>query len=130
MKLNEGFKNVFTYAAGMRAWVDKALPLGPLEYSFVSDFAIADWVSGEKGVKETYERVKKEWLKNYKAFTEVVLAVNQLAWAHDRLEKQGFEGRQPFVELYSSLYHQAVNDFYTEYEGDSEKCRYFFEMTD
>lgn len=128
-KLNEHFKNVFTYAAGMEQWVNNNLFCEPLEYTFVKDFAIADWVSGLGGVKETYNRVKEEWIKNYKAFTEVAISLNMLAWAHNQLKKQGIEGRDPFIRLYSELYHQAVNDFYEEYK-EEEICNYFFEMTD
>ena len=128
-KLNEHFKNVFTYAAGMEQWINNNLFGEPLEYTFVKDFAIADWVSGLGGVKETYNRVKEEWIKNYKAFTEVVISLNMLAWAHNQLKKQGIEGRDPFITLYSELYHQAVNDFYEEYK-EEEICNYFFEMTD
>ena len=129
-ELRQGFKNVFTYSAGMQTWVNKNLSGEPLQYTFVGDFAIADWVGGKAGVMDTYNRVKNEWLSNYKAFTEAVIAINMLSWAHYQLKKQGFNGRDPFIELYSDLYHQAISDYYGKYEGDEEKCRYFFEMTD
>ena len=129
MKLNEGFKNVFSYAAGMEKWVKNNLDT-EMEYTFANDFAIADWVSGIKGVKETYERVKEEWLGNYKAFTEVALSLNLLAWAHNQLEEQGFEGRNPFIKLYSELWYQAKHDYYEKYADDKEKQEYFFYMTD
>lgn len=129
MRLQEYFQNVFSYAAGMEDWVNRQLPLGPLQYTFAADFAIADWYD-EKSVKETYERVKKEWLGDYKAFTEVVIALNMLSWAHNALNEQGIDGREPFINLYASLYHQAFNDFYDRYTGNREACDYFFEMTD
>ena len=129
MKMKEMFKNVFSYAAGMETWVKGNLPY-KLEYTFANDFAVADWVEGEKGVKETYQNVKKSWLNNYKAFTEVVVSINMLAWAHNQLQKQGIEGREPFIKLYSELYHVASNDFYEKYEGNTEACQHFFEMTD
>lgn len=128
-QLQQGFQNCNTYAAGLENWVNKNLPK-KLEYTFISDFARMDWLKGEQGVRDTYKLVKKEWLNNYKAFTEVVMAVNMLAWAHYQLKEQGYEGRDPFIELYSNLYHQAVEDFYAKYEGDEEKCYYFFQMTD
>lgn len=129
-RLNQGFKNVATYAAGMEQWVNKSLFGEPLQYTFVNDFAIADWIGGRSGVMDTYRRVKESWLDNYKAWTEVVIAVNMLAWAHNNLKEQGYEGRDAFIELYSDLYHQAMTDFYDRYEGDQEKCHYFFQMTD
>lgn len=41
-RLNQGFKNVMTYAAGMEEWVKKSLFGEPLQYTFVNDFAVAD----------------------------------------------------------------------------------------
>ncbi len=128
-QLYQGFKNVFTYSAGMQQWVNNNLPAKP-EYTFAGDFAIADWMEGKTGVLETYNRVKKEWLNNYKAFTDAAVAINMLAWAHYNLKKQGYEGRDIFIELYSNLYHQAVQDFYEQYEGDEKATSYFFQMTD
>ena len=129
-QLNQGFKNVFTYAAGMEKWVNNSLPYGPLQYTFASDFAIADWVSGKDGVMDTYKRVKESWLGNYKAFTEAVIAINMLSWAHYNLKQQGYSGRDVFIELYSDLYHQAIQDFYERYKNDRKKCDYFYQMTD
>lgn len=129
-RLNQGFKNVFTYSAGIEKWINDSLPGEPLQYTFAGDFAIADWTGGKNGVMDTYNRVKAEWLNNYKAFTEAAVAINMLAWAHYNLKKQGYDGRDPFIELYSDLYHQAVRDFYEKYENDSEAREYFYRMTD
>lgn len=129
-QLNQGFKNVLTYAAGMETWVNNNLHGNPLKYSFARDFAIADWMSGKAGVLETYRRVKNSWIGDYKAFTEVVLALNMLSWAHNQLKKQGYVERDTFIDLYSDLYKQSMADFYEKYEGDEEKCNYFFQMTD
>lgn len=129
-QLNQGFKNVLTYSAGMEEWVNKNLYGEPMKYTFVRNFAVADWMSGTRGIMETYQNVKNEWLCNYKAFTEVVIALNMMAWAHNQLKKQGFDGRDTFIEFYSDLYHQATTDFYDKYEADEEARQYFFEKTD
>lgn len=129
MKVQQGFANVFSYAAGLEKWVNDNLPLGPLKYTFVSDFAIADWFSKED-VEDTYKRVKKEWLSDYKAFTEVVIALNMLSWANCALKDQGIDDRLPFIRLYADLYYQARHDFYDKYEGNTEATDYFFNMTD
>ena len=129
MKVQQGFTNVFSYAAGLEKWVNDSLPLGPLKYTFVSDFAIADWF-GENEVKETYERVKNEWLSDYKAFTEVVIALNMLSWANSALTDQGYEDRLRFGKLYANLYYTAREDFYDKYDGNEEACDHFFRMTD
>lgn len=129
MKVQQGFTNVFSYAAGLEKWVNDNLPLGPLKYTFVSDFAIADWF-GKKDVEDTYKRVKKEWLSDYKAFTEVVIALNMLSWANAALERQGYDGREEYGKLYADLYYRARDDFYDKYEGNTEATDYFFNMTD
>lgn len=129
MKIQEGFQNVFSYAYGVEDWVNKSLPLGPLNYTFAADFAIADWY-GKDDVEDTYKRVKEAWLCDYKAFTEVVIALNMLSWANSALEKQGFEGREEFISLYSDLYYRATDDFYEKYRGNTEACDYFYRMTD
>ena len=81
-------------------------------------------------MKETYENVKSSWLGDYKAWTEVVIALSMLSFAHDQLRKQGFDGRDEFIRLYSDLYYKAKDDFYDKYEGDEDACDWFFEMTD
>lgn len=129
MRLQEHFTTVFSYAAGIEQWVNDQLPQGPLKYTFANDLAIADWY-GKDEVKETYERFKKEWLNDYKAFTEVVIAVNMLSWAHNALKNQGISGRDEFISLYSDLYYKAREDFYAKYDGNQEACDYFFQMTD
>lgn len=127
MKTNEFFKNVFTYAAGLEAWAKKQ---ANFNYTFVYDFASADWCSGVEGVKKTYIEVRKHWRHNYEAFTEVAMSLNMLAWANAQLQRQGIEDRQEYVKLYSEMYYQARDDFYDTFEGDETACRYFFEMTD
>ena len=131
MKLNEFFTNVLTYAAGMEHWVDKHYEMTGYkrEYTFVNDFAIADWF-GKKDVEETYKTVKREWIKDYKAFTEVVMALNLLSWANVQLKEQGIEGREEFINLYSDMYYKARDDFYKEWEGNEEATDYFFHTTD
>lgn len=112
----------------MEDWVNRQLP-EPLTFTFASDFAIADWYSKED-VEDTYKRVKKAWLADYKAFTEVVISLNMLSWAHHALKQQGYDGRDAFIALYSDLYYRATDDFYAKYTGNTEATDYFFRMTD
>lgn len=128
MIVQQGFQNVFSYAAGVENWVRNALPYS-LHYTFVQDFAIADWY-GRDGVEDTYRRVKDAWLSDYKAFTEVAVSLNMLAWANDALRSQGYDGRDEFVGLYSDLYYRCRDDFYEVYSDNEEACQHFFEMTD
>ena len=132
MRLQEHFKNAISYARGVEVWVKKFyenVSGRELEYTFPMDFAIADWY-GKKEVLDTYDNVKNSWLGDYKAFTEVVISLSYLSYAHDQLGKQGFEGRDEFIDLYSELFEKARNDFYDKYGNNDEACRYFFELTD
>ena len=130
MIVQQKFQNVFSYSQGIEKWVNDQLFQGPLKYTFVSDFAIADWVSGKEGVEETYKRVKKAWVGDFKAFTEVVIALNMLSWANNALKEQGFDGRDEFIKLYADLYYKAKEEFYSKYDGNKEACDHFFRMTD
>jgi hypothetical protein len=133
MKVQQKFKSVFTYAAGVEVWCNdyyNAITGGKkLTYTFPADFAIADWY-GEKDVRETYNRVKKSWLESVEAWTEVVISLNILSWCNDQLIKQGIEDRERWIKLYSELYYQAKEDFYNKYSNDEKALDYFFEMTD
>ena len=130
MKVQNGFKNVFTYAFGVEEWSRKFLPSYAWAYTFVSDFAIADFTDGAKAVIDTYKRVMESWASDYKALTEIVISLNVLSWANDCLREQGYEGRDRFIELYADLYYKAKDEFYNLYGEDKEKSQYFFEMTD
>ena len=131
MKLNESFRDVFSYAAGMQAWVQKyfdSVGSYKMKYSFVEAFAISDWSSGKKGIRDTYNKLLKEYGKDYKAFTELVMSINMLSWGNDQLRKQGIEGREEYGMYYSDLYYETH-----EYALDNlkdEELRYYLEVTD
>jgi hypothetical protein len=133
MRVSEYFANVFSYAAGLEAWVQKyfnSIGSYKLKYTFVHDFAIADWCSGTNGIRDTYNKLLKEYGKDYKAFTELVMSINMLSWANDTLTKQGIDDRDKFGIYYSDLYYESRDKFYDTFKGNTEACDYFFEMTD
>lgn len=126
------FKNQFSYSAGIEKWCKDfylSTSGNKLEYTFCGDFALADW-RGEDAVKETYNRVIKSWGSDYKAFTEIALALNLLSWANDQLSRQGIVDRDKYTGLYSEMYYKARDDFYKKFENNSEACNHFFNMTD
>lgn len=132
MKTTEFFSNGLSYVSGVEKWCQdfyRKISGKELEFTFCKDFAIADW-AGLNEVSETYNRVKRDWLSDYKAFTEVAISLNLLAWANNQLMQQGLEDREPTMNLYSGLYYKAMEDFYAAYEGNDEAETYFFEMTD
>ena len=132
MKVQEYFNDVFNYAYGVEEWIKKYFKSVnyEIEYTFASDLALVDWYGKQEDVKETYQRIKNNWIDDYKAFTEAVMCINMLSWANDQLIKQGFDDREEWVEFYSELYYQARDDFYNKYENNEESCDYFFKTTD
>lgn len=132
MRVQQHFKNVNSYACGVEKWVKdfyKEVSGRTLTYTFPMDFAIADWYD-KASVIESYKRIKKTWIKDYKAFTEVVISLSYLSYANDQLRKQGFEDREKYIKLYAQLFEEARDDFYKFYEGNEEANDYFFEWTD
>ena len=122
------FGNIFKYAAAMEQMCQNAYP-EKFEYTFCSDFAIGDWF-GTAAVIDTYNRVKANWLCNYRSWTEVVIALNLLAWTNHFLKQQGFADRDKFIELYSNLYDKAVDEFYKTFNNNEEAKYYFYKKTD
>lgn len=128
MNIKDYFTNEISYAASIEEWCKNLYPK-ELEYTFAIDFAFADW-NGVDGVKETFKRVKKEWINNLKAWTEIVITLNLLSWAHNQMKKQGFDDRDRFINLYSDLYYMATENFYEVYDDNEEAKTYFFNMID
>jgi len=95
--------------------------------TFYSDLSIAEWYNPDS-IKKTYETVCKEWINDYKYFTEFVMCLNLKAWEHDA------RGNNNLSSLYSDLYYQAMDLFYDHYKGndktDKEARDYFFNTTD
>lgn len=91
--------------------------------TFKQDFLIAS-IFGKDAIKDTYKRVTKEWLCDYKMFTECVIALNCLCWFfYDKKDEK-------LSRLFADLYYKSRDDFYDKYTGNGEACDYFFEMTD
>lgn len=89
--------------------------------TFWDDFAIADRF-GIEAVKDTYKRVFKEWRRNYKYLTELVLVLNHRCWMHYE------NGKMELSRLYADLYHEA-NDWAGE-NLNGEEYPYYFQITD
>lgn len=89
--------------------------------TFWNDFAIADRF-GLAAVKNTFNRAFKEWHRNYKYLTELVLVLNHRCWMHYD------KGNIKFSELYASLYTKA-HDWAVEHLN-GEEFDYYFQITD
>lgn len=92
-----------------------------LHYTFVQDFQIAS-AFGIGAVKDTFDRVWKEWKSDYKALAEIVIALNWELW------RQYEKGNMPLAKLYEELYYKAKN--YAESHLKGEEMEYYFMMTD
>ena len=130
--LQSHFRSIFTYAAGMDAWVKKAyaeVSGHEMQYIFAQDFAIADWYD-EKSVKETYQRAVEGWKDNYKAMTELAVQLSYMSYAHSQLKEQGIAGRDPFIKLYVSLFEKVTDFFYKHFKDNAHAYQHFFDWTD
>lgn len=138
--------NVMAAAANWQHWYEnfcKNESFSGIESitTFMSDFTIADFY-GLKSVKETYERVEKNWLSDYKFWTELccVLCHKSNMWygSEDKpdyywVDDDGYLKHPVNLEmskLYSDLYYKAKDLFYEKYGEDKEACEYFFNVTD
>jgi hypothetical protein len=118
-------ENVLLYAERENIMYHRqAAELGYAPFTtFYLDLSIAECY-GIDAIRDTFNKVKDEWLKNYKYWTEFVLCVNWKSW--EWADRNNVE----FGQLYADLYYGARKLFYDKYENDEEACRYFFEVTD
>lgn len=121
--------NVFNYAASEEKHFEELVSMAGYNRltTFYSDLSVAEWYD-KKSVKETYKNVCKNWIDDYRYFTEFVVCLNYKAWEHaDR-------GNTELSEFYSELYYNARDLFYDYYKGDDPKSvearDYFFRITD
>lgn len=90
--------------------------------TFYSDLTIAD-IFGVDAVKDTYDRVVKEWMDNIEYITEFCMCVNHKAWEH-------YENDKELSKLYSDLYYDLKYKIYEHYEDNQEATEYFFNKID
>jgi len=123
--ISKGIKSVFHYAAyEEKCFEATASNLSGYERktTFYSDLSIAEWCGGAKAVKETFNRVCKEWKKDKMYFTEFVLCLNWKSWEwHDR-------GNDELCKLYSELYYKA-DEIATSTLTDDD-LSYYYQTTD
>lgn len=113
--------NVFEYAVKEEKFFEANFP-SERKTTFYSDLSIAEFVSGEKGVKDTYEMIVDSWLSNVKYFTEFVICLNYKCWEH-------YERKQGALSmLYSELYYKADNLAYETFKD--KDLDYYLNMID
>ena len=103
--------------------------------TFFGDLSTAEFVSGEKGVRETYRSVIKNWMGDIKYITEFYMALNHKIWQHYAYHN----GKsQPIIQMdfdtlahvYNELWEDCENKIMAKYENDKKALDYFFRVTD
>ena len=92
--------------------------------TYASDFILAE-IEGSAGVNKTAKVAWANWKTDYKWATEIIMAINFLAWYHYDVDVN-----LPLSSLYSELYYKYMDLYYKQFESDSEATDYFLEMTD
>ena len=91
--------------------------------TFYGDLSIAEYF-GEKGLRDTFASVCKNWLGDYKYFAEFVLCLNWKIWTwHDM-------GCDSISRIYDELWKKADAMIWEKYEGNDEACSYIFQVLD
>lgn len=88
--------------------------------TFYEDFSIADHF-GIDAIKDTYKRAFKDWKKDYKYLTELVMVLNWKIWEHNG-------SNDAYAELYDTLWKEADEYACTHLKGD--ELSYFYRTTD
>ena len=91
--------------------------------TFQMDFTIADHF-GIKAIKDTYKSALLYAKTNYKYFTELVVVLNHKIWQHWE------QHHDAYAKLYDTLWKEAREEFYNDFEDNDQACRYYFEITD
>lgn len=130
--LFQSFNNVFSYAAGIQKWVNKLFEMNghEIKWSFAHDFAIADWTTGERGVRETMKRVREAYKDNYKAWAQAVAQLSAMADAHYQLKKQGVTDREAVIGYYHRIFDDERSRFNKRFASSTTAQDYLFELYD
>ena len=92
--------------------------------TFWQDFAIAE-ADAIKGVRETYERVMREWSDNYIYLTELVMVLNWNIWYWH--EGESYYAKD-LTEVYNELWAKT-HDYALDHLKD-EELQYYLRTVD
>lgn len=119
------FEIMATAAKREAAW--KSGVMNELGYkpftTFFNDYTIAELTSGIRGVKDTFNRASKEWISNYKYFTEMVMVLNHKIWEHYKTD-------YALAKVYDELWRKAEDMFHKKYEGNEKALDYYYSVLD
>ena len=89
--------------------------------SFWQDFTIAEKF-GVSAIRDTFSRAFKEWRRDYRYLTELVMVLNHKCWDFYN------RGNDELCELYRSLYYAAAD--YAVDHLKEEELSYYLRVTD
>ena len=115
-------QNLLQYAAQQQAAFSAAVrDMNGYETitTFWSDLTIAE-AFGLDAVQDTFDRVKRDWGRNYQYFTEFILVLNHKIWQH-------YETNEPLARLYDKLWREA-DAIAATWTG--EAAEHYFNVTD
>ena len=90
------------------------------QFTFYEDFSIAD-AFGKSAILDTYGRVFQEWKGDYKALTELCLALNWKIWEH-------WKSNENLARLYDYLWQKTDEFAIRSLKG--EWLEYYYRLTD
>ena len=116
-------RNPFTYPLSAEMWWKNMLSemsgYQPMT-TFFADLSIAECF-GESAIRETYDRVVKEWGDNIEYMTEFVLCLNHKIW-------QLYEVDESTARVFDELWRMGAEFVVTHFEG--EDLSYYYRVTD
>ena len=134
--------NIFQYAALAEAnWKANLSDMNPYtpKYTFYHDFAIAEfcevYMKEKNAIRKTYNEVINAWGKNIKALTEIIMVLNHKLWAFYQKVDSHYLGvddakAMEFSRLYDTLWKEAQEVLYKNFEGNDEAMSYYYDITD
>lgn len=107
------------------------LPGGQPRTTLWQDFAIAN-AYGIPSIKDTFDKVMKEWGKDIDFMIELVFCVNTFSWAYwSRFQKSGKTLDKQISQLYADYYGKVQDHVYGEDSPfTKEEQSKYFEITD
>ena len=133
--------NVLEYSSAEQSmWTRLMLEMGGYQTktTFYGDLSIAEFCEGVKGIRDTYNRVMKEWMSNVEYITEFIMCLNHKIWEFydenycNRLIKLSIDKDKALElsRLYDELWKDAEDKFFTYYKEDVKAMEYYYQTTD
>lgn len=89
--------------------------------TFWGDFSVAEAISGEKGIADTYHRAFDEWKEDKVYATELAMVLNHKIW-------QWYEKDIERARLYNNYWEEI--DAYIMENWEGEDLEYYIKITD